>query len=60
MKVDCVYNPVCQMWVNQIIDNGGCYSHRCQKCNHYLPRKELVMSITGYTHTVRRFLEAQS
>ena len=57
MKTDCVYSHICQVWVNNIIDNGGHYSHHCRQCTFYLPRKELTQCITGYTSTVRRFLE---
>ena len=60
MKIDCVYSPVCQMWINQIIDNGAHYSHRCNNCIHYLERKEIVKCITGYTRTVRQFLEVNN
>ena len=60
MKVDCIYHPVCQMWVNQIRDTGGCYTHRCGKCGYYLARKELTQCITGYTRTVRKFMEVSN
>ena len=59
MRIDCVYSPVCQMWVNQIVNTGGHYVHRCGKCTHYLERRELVKSITGYTQTVKKFLEGE-
>ena len=59
MKIDCVYSPVCQMWVNKIQDTGGCYVHLCRNCEHYLERRELVKSITGYTQTIKRFLERE-
>ena len=57
MRIDCVYSSVCQIWVNQIRDNGGYYVHRCGECEYYLPRKDLTRCITGYTRTVRKFLE---
>ena len=59
MKVDCVYSPVCQMWVNQIRDTGGYYVHRCMKCEYYLERKEIMQSVTGYTPRMRKFLEGE-
>ena len=59
MRTDCVYSSVCQMWVNQIVNTGGHYVHRCGKCVHYLERRELVKSITGYTQTVKKFLEGE-
>lgn len=57
MRIDCVYSPVCQTWINNICDNGGCYTHRCANCDFYLPRKEITKCLTGYTRTVRQFLE---
>ncbi len=59
MKVDCVYSPVCQMWINHICDNGGYYIHLCRNCEHYLERRELVKSITGYTPIVKKFIESE-
>ena len=57
MRIDCVYSSVCQMWVNQIRDDGGYYVHRCGECEYYLSRKEVTQCIKGYTQTVRKFLE---
>ena len=57
IKIDCVCSPVCQMWLNQIRDNSGWHTHSCEKCGYYLARKELTQCITGYTRTVRKFLE---
>lgn len=57
MKTECVYSPVCQMWTNNIHDNGGHYSVMCVNCVHYLRRKDVVQSLTAYTSAVKRFLE---
>lgn len=59
MRIDCVFSNVCQMWARQIVDNGGCYTHSCRNCPNFLERRELVKSITGYTQTVKKFLEGE-
>ena len=60
MKTECVYSPVCRMWINNIHDNGGNHTLKCSMCEHYLRRKDVTQSLTRYTLSVRRFLEGES
>lgn len=57
MKTDCVHSNVCQMWINQLHDTGGCYYIQCRNCEHYLERAVLVRNLTGYPRILKNFLE---